>query len=238
MTEELLAHKLCRETYKSTVEKANEHGDTLNPVVHYFLGDDEVSDLVIMMPDVNESQAQKVMGYTTAFMPIALFDFKYMSMFSDVFVKAEPKDKYENIDDVKAPKGSLRNDPTAVEAIMGFTRNEKGLLYQTLDEYGRKDNGDLYFKKPDVEPTEVDNDMLTGGLIQDLLEATYLGKKKFLKELDKEKYFVKFTQQLFDRMTDAGFQIGFSERFMKILLDMGIINDEGQCTHECDCEND
>ena len=238
MSEELLAHKHCRDTYKHTVEKANANGDTLNPVVSYFLGDDEISDLVIMMPDVNASQTEKVLGYTTAFMPIALFDFKYMNMFSDVFVKAEPKDKYDSIDDIKAPEGSLRDDPTAVEAIMGFTRNEKGLMYQSLDEYGRNDDGELYFKNPDAEPTEVDSDMLTGGLIQDLLDATYHGKESFLKHLDKEKFFVEFTQQLFDRMTDAGFQIGFSDRFMKILLDLGIIDDEGQCTHKCDCEND
>ena len=227
-------HQESRDAFIHTLKLADKENYNLAPILSLYMKDDEVPSMTIMFPEMPTDQEEKTILHAVGFAPNSFFDFEYVNLFTDVLFKMQDKKDDETIDDVKI-HNPLREDPEAVEAVMGITADAKGVLCQSLDEYGRQDDGSVLFKEYKLHTREDNKDMMNGGMITHLLESSFDGREK-IESVKKKGEYVQLVQQGLDMMSDMGFKIAFSNKMNDLMQDLGIIDEDGVCTHECDCD--
>ena len=211
-----------RKSYKNMTQEMNDDiGASPSPVINFYRKNKSDSELIVMFPS-NMEREQKETLYAGGAMANIIFEFDYLSIFSDAFTR-----KFDKDEDMENHTGSISEDINSKELVMGMFLDKDGIIYSSFDNYGRDDNGKLLYTESKLEKDNKNQ----GGLIADILLHSFNKGREIMDEMRKEENFDSkmLIQQTFDSLSELGFKIGMSPSFSKDLFEQGIIDDEGEC---------
>lgn len=220
-----------RKSYKNMTQEMNDDiGASPSPVINFYRKNNSDSELIVMFPNEMDRD-KKESFYASGAMANIIFEFDYLSIFSDAFVR-----KFDEDEDVQNHTGYISEDINSEELVMGMLLNKDGILYSSFDKYGRDDNGKLLYTESKLEKDNKNQ----GGVMSEILLHSFNKGRVIMDEMRKEENFDSkmLIQQTFDSLSELGFKIGMSPSFSKDLFEQGIIDDEGQCNCSCgDCND-
>lgn len=211
-----------RESYKNMTQEMNDEiGASPSPLISFYRKNKSHSDLVIIFPNEMDRDKKEAL-YASGAMANIIFEFDYLSIFSDAFSR-----KFDEDEDVQNHTGSISEDIDSEELVMGMLLNKDGILYSSFDKYGRDDNGKLFYTESKLEKDNKNQ----GGLMSEILLHSFNRGRVIMDKMRKEDDFdtKMLVQQTFDALTELGFKIGMSSDFSKDLFEQGIIDEEGEC---------
>jgi hypothetical protein len=211
-----------RESYKHMTQEMNDNiGVSPSPLISFYKKNKSQSDLVIIFPnDMDKDKKESL--YASGAMANIIFEFDYLSIFSDAFVR-----KFDKDEDVQNLTESLSEDINSEELVMGMLLDKDGIVYSSFDKYGRDDNGKLLYTESKLEKDNKNQ----GGVMSEILLHSFNRGREIMDEMRKEDDFDSkmLVQQTFDALTELGFKIGMSPDFSKNLFEQGMIDEEGEC---------